>query len=369
METRVELWKGYRENILKNIELEKAVHFSNKKLNTLFNRLEKVDSSYNKSYFDSTKKTNMKLKQVSDIELTPSKEVMTIIDIINDKEQSYSYSLEHIDKLSFSSKELDETIKVLKEGKYSKMRYVADDTLDNISIKTKVVDLRRNNVKLNIAIDGPSGSGKSSAAKEVAKNYKMKYINTGLVYRAIALNAINNNIDLTDTEAVIASLESSMMELHPDEQIFLKGKDVTNEVRRDDVSQAASKVAAISEVRIFALQIMQATAKYKGVIMDGRDTTFRVLPNAELKFYIDTKAEVRATRRVEQNKTLGLDTDYDSVLKEIKERDHRDENREIDPLHIVEDAIVIDSSEMTLKDVVNKISDHISDYWERTHHE
>ena len=367
MNTRVALWEDYRNDIFKNIELEKAVHLSNKKLNTLFKRLNKLDSSFDDTYFEGTEKSRLDLKQVNDVKLTPMDEVKNIIDIINNKEQSYSYSLAHIDKLSFSSKELDETISSLKKGKYSKMRYVEDETMDNISIKTSVIDLGRNNVKLNIAIDGPSGSGKSSAAKQVANIYKMKYINTGLVYRAIALNVINKGIELDDKQAIIASLEESMMELHPDEVIFLKGINVTKEVRRDDVSQAASKVASISEVRIFALKIMQATAKFKGVIMDGRDTTFRVLPNAELKFYIDTKSEVRAKRRVQQNKELGLDTNYESVLKEIEERDNRDKSREIDPLQIVDDAIVIDSSEMSLKEVVGKISEHISEYWRRKH--
>ncbi len=362
MTTRMELWESYRKDISENIELENAVHMSNKKLNTLFTRLSKIEPTYNKSFFKKNSQVKFDIQSVSDIELTSCENAIGIIDIINEKEQEYTYSLSYIDDLDFSSKELDDTIHSLKEGKYNKLRYVGNTNENNISIKTKIINLGGANMKLNIAIDGPSGSGKSSAAKAIAAKYNMKYVNTGLVYRAIALNVINEELDLDNQREIVESLEESMIELRPNEVVFLKGVNVTKEVRRDDVSQAASKCAAISEVRSYALKIMQTTAEQKGVIMDGRDTTFKVLPNAELKFFIDTTADVRANRRVEQNNKLGLDTNYESVLKEIEERDHRDKTRELDPLQIVDDAILIDSSEMNLDQVIEEISNKIDSF-------
>ncbi len=369
MKTRMQLWESYRHDISNNIELESAVHLSNQKLNTLFTRLTEVDPTYNQTFFKSIQQKEFDIKSVLEIQLTSSEKSNAIVDIINKEEQDNTYSLSHIDDLDFSSKDLEDTIIALKKGKFSEIRYVGNTAEDKISIKTSVVDLRRVKMRINIAIDGPSGSGKSSAAKAVSKRFGLKYINTGLVYRAIALNVLNKKIELSNEEEIIDSLEDSMIELLPNEVVFLKGNDVTKEVRRDDVSQTASKCAAISEVRTYALKIMQDTAVDKGVIMDGRDTTFRVLPEAELKFYVDTKAAVRAERRVEQNKLLGLDVNYNTVLEEIIERDERDESRETDPLQIVDDAIVIDSSNMSLEDVVEKISEYITNYSTKDQHE
>ena len=146
------------------------------------------------------------------------------------------------------------------------------------------------------------------------------------------------------------------MNLLENEVVLLNGTDVSLELRSDASSDAASKVAAIPEVRTWALKLQQAYGENGGVIMDGRDTTFKVLPNAEVKIFLDTSAEVRAQRRVDQNKELGFEINYDFILEEIKVRDHRDRNRETDPLHQTEDAILIDSSNLNLQQVVEEIS-------------
>ena len=213
--------------------------------------------------------------------------------------------------------------------------------------------------KINIAIDGPSGSGKSTVAKLISEKYHLTYINTGLVYRAIALNAILSHIDINNEKQVAQSLEEDMIELHENELVFLKGNDVSYQLRDDKVSRFASVVAAMTPVRKFAIKLQKRYATQKGIIMDGRDTTFRIMPNADLKIFLDTSATVRAKRRQKQNQELGFNNDYDQILSEIKDRDHRDKTREIDPLHKVDDAHLIDASNMSIKEVVEHVSNLI----------
>lgn len=358
MKTRIELWKKYRDEIEKNVQLAEAIKTSDNKLNILYNRLIKVYPKYKDNIEGNKQKNSIELEKIDFLKKYDSSRIRLIINEINEVEKDYS-SLESIDKLNFSSKELDSVIQEIKKGKVKNMSYINQDKTEDIEITTKNVNLNFSNPKINIAIDGPSGSGKSSAAKLVSKKFGLKYINTGLVYRAIAILAIDNQVNEFDSAHLQSLLKPGIIELLEDEVIYLNGIDITSRAREDIVSQTASKVASVTEVRQYALKIMQNVARKKGIVMDGRDTTFRVLPDAELKFFIDTKAEVRAKRRLQQNKELGFNTNYDEILKEIKERDYRDKNREIDPLHVVPDAIFIDSSEMTLDEVVKKISDEI----------
>ena len=358
MKTRIEYWKKYRQEIERNIQLQEAIKSSDEKLNILYNRLIQVYPKYQDDLKQSENIKNIKLEEIDFVKKYDSSKIRKIINSINLMEENNS-SFNLIDDLNFSSKELDSVIKEIKKGKVKNMQYVNYDKTDDIEMTTKQIDLDTSNLKINIAIDGPSGSGKSSAAKLVAKKFGLKYINTGLVYRAIAILSLDNNIKKLDSKHLKPLLEPGIIELLENEVVYLKGVDITKRTREDLVSQIASKVAAITLVRKYALEITQDIARKKGIVMDGRDTTFRILPNAELKFYIDTKQEVRAQRRLEQNKKLGFNTSYQSILNEIKERDYRDKNREIDPLQIVEDAIFIDSSNMTLNEVVQKISDEI----------
>jgi len=208
--------------------------------------------------------------------------------------------------------------------------------------------------KINIAIDGPSGSGKSSAAKAVAKELGLNYINTGLVYRAIALHIIKNSIELK-AEVIAKELPKIKIRLLKQERVILNGEKVFEELRDDKVSKIASIIAAMPLVREFALKVQRYYATQKGIVMDGRDTTFKVMPNADLKIFLDTDPKVRAQRRVEQNKALGYDTNFDEVFKEIVARDKRDRTREKDPLHKTDDAILIDSTNMSLEEVIHKV--------------
>lgn len=209
--------------------------------------------------------------------------------------------------------------------------------------------------EFRIAIDGPSGSGKSTVAKQIAKKYNLKYINTGLVYRAVALKLIEDKINIDDAIAVESSLNSIKVKLLRNEIVELNGIEVSDALRSDLVSQNASIIATYPAVRKYAVNIQKSESARSGVIMDGRDTTFKIMPNADFKFFLDTSPEVRAKRRLSQNEEFGYSTDYDKILKEIKTRDHRDRTRKVDPLHKTKDAYLINASDMTIEEVVEKI--------------
>ncbi|MEE3927975.1 (d)CMP kinase [Mycoplasmopsis ciconiae] len=210
--------------------------------------------------------------------------------------------------------------------------------------------------KVNIAIDGPSGAGKSSVSKELSKRLGYCPINSGSIYRAIALNAVRHNAELLNQEEVLKTLEKGMIEIKKDESVWLYGLDVSHDIRADYVSQAAAKVAKYQQVRNFVVDYVQhMTKKTKGFVVDGRDTTFKLLPHAEVKIFLWAQPEERARRRVAQNEEMGYKTNYEEVLYEVKMRDAQDMNREVDPLHKTEDAIEIDCTFMSFDEVVNEI--------------
>ena len=218
-----------------------------------------------------------------------------------------------------------------------------------------MVKLKKDKSKLRIAIDGPSGSGKSTVAQAIANKYGLNYINTGLVYRAIAYHMSKKGISLDMTNKVNENLSNVNLTLLPNEEVELNGTVLKNELRSDMASQGASKVAAIPEVRKYAVEVQKAAGGKSGVIMDGRDTTFKIMPDADLKIFLDTDPEVRAQRRVDQNKKLGYSVDFDKILSEIKIRDDRDRNRSVDPLHKTEDAFLIDASNLSIEEVVLEV--------------
>lgn len=213
--------------------------------------------------------------------------------------------------------------------------------------------------KINIAIDGPSGAGKSSVSTEVAKRLGYTFINTGSFYRAVAYNAIELNIEVDNQQAVVESLqtlESNAIEIDDKEQIFLRKKNISIDIRADKISKLASKIAAYKEVREFVVALIQNITKTgKGYIMDGRDTTFRIMPFAETKIFLTASPEERAKRRLKQNEKLGYNTNFEIVLSEVKERDYQDTHRSTDPLHKVADAIEIDCTNMSFDQVVDKV--------------
>ena len=382
MKTRMELWKHYRAEINNNMQLQKAVQTSNEKLNVLYERLLKVFPEYPDKYKVQLSSVQVETKEMAKAPQYKIEEFETLLKVINGIEEGIQSST-FIDKIDFSSHDLDDVIAAINEKKLDSKVQVHLPTTEGIIMKpTKFMSFKNSNtkttlipkpeekeddifkgekemLKLNVAIDGPSGSGKSTIAKLLAKKYGLNYLNTGLVYRAIAVNAIDEEVDLNNEDEVMSTIEDGMIEMLPNEQVSLKGQDISKIVRSDDASQGASKVSAHTRVRAWAVALQKHYGEEGGIIMDGRDTTFKILPDAEVKVYLDTTPEIRAKRRVKQNEELGFSVDYQKILDEINERDNRDKNRATDPLQIVSDAIYIDATDMTIDQVVEKISQHI----------
>ena len=355
MNTRMQLWKSYRDNIEKNASLQKAVKESNEKLKILHSRLINVFPEYDQKYKSNLSKFEATISKVEQAPSIPSDNIEKLIENINKLENENDSSFAAIDKIDFASDELKGTIKIIKSGKINKVNYIETNLSDMQVSKTKIIELGEKMEKHRIAIDGPSGSGKSTVAKKIASKYNLKYINTGLVYRAIAYKLIQDEINVNDERAVESSLPGINIKLLRNEIVELNGVEITKELRSDEVSQTASVVASYSKVRIFAVNIQKIEGTRNGVVMDGRDTTFKIMPNADVKIFLDTSPEVRARRRQEQNQELGYSTDYNTILKEIQIRDERDRTRETDPLHITKGAHLIDASDMTIDQVVDTI--------------
>lgn len=210
--------------------------------------------------------------------------------------------------------------------------------------------------KINIAIDGPCGAGKSTVSQEVARRLGYTFINSGSVYRALALNAKLLGVDWNNEEEINKTLEKDIITLDERENIFLRGRNVSVEIREDSISYGSSTIATYKKVRQYVVDLIQnITKKGKGYIMDGRDTTFKIMPYAELKIFLTATPEERAMRRLNQNIALGFNMDYNKVLEEVKLRDYQDMNREVDPLHKVKEAKEIDCTNMGFEAVVVEI--------------
>lgn len=210
-------------------------------------------------------------------------------------------------------------------------------------------------MSINIAIDGPSASGKSTVAKELCKRLNYIHLDTGAMYRCVAKYAIDNNVDLNDQQAVENLLKDIHIELTTDGKVYLNSNDVTNIIRTDEISQGSSIVSTYKNVRNYLVALQQKMAENKGFIMDGRDIGTVVLPNAELKIFLTATAYERARRRYLENKKRGIDSDLKTLEKEIEQRDYRDTHRELSPLKKAEDAIEIDSSNLSKMEVVECI--------------
>lgn len=210
--------------------------------------------------------------------------------------------------------------------------------------------------KINIAIDGPSGVGKSTIAKIISKKLNLVFINTGLMYRSIGYYCLKNNINLEDESSIINAISKIKIELLPNEKIKINDDDITSKLWIDEISIAASKVAKLKMVREFCVVKQQQIAKNKpGVVMEGRDIGSVVLKDAELKIFLTASNEVRVKRRVKQLMEKGENVNEEEILKNIIERDKRDSEREITPLVKVSDAIEIDTSNLTIDEVINQI--------------
>ena len=206
-----------------------------------------------------------------------------------------------------------------------------------------------------VAIDGPAGSGKGTITKLVGEELGLVYIDTGATFRCVALNMIQENIKIEEEDKIEEILKKINIEMREDGKIFLNGEEVTKRIRENDVNNLVSPISVLKVVRDKLLEIQRNIAKGKKVIMEGRDIGTVVFPNADVKIYLDATPEERARRRVKQNEEKGIETSYEEVLKNIIDRDKRDSSREIAPLKQAEDAIYIDSSNMTIEEVKNKI--------------
>lgn len=210
----------------------------------------------------------------------------------------------------------------------------------------------------NIAIDGPAGAGKSTIAKNVAKELSFIYVDTGAMYRAMALYLHRNGISADDPEKIAAGCGGAdiSIEYRDGEQVvLLAGENVNAWLRTEEVSAMASKSSAVPRVRERLLQLQQELAAAQNVVMDGRDIGTVVLPDAQVKIYLTASVEVRAKRRYLEQKAKGEKVDLKEIEAEIAERDHRDMTREVAPLKLADDAVLVDSSDMTIDEVAQRI--------------
>ena len=215
-------------------------------------------------------------------------------------------------------------------------------------------------MKISIAIDGPSAAGKSTVAKELAKRLGYTHLDTGSMYRAVAYITKEANIKIDDEEKIVNLINMSNIEISNDNHITVNGKDITEIIRSNEISMAASDVSKLKRVREALVAMQRKIASQKGYILDGRDIGTVVLNDAEVKIYLIASAETRAQRRVLQNKEKGIPYDYEQILEDIKKRDYQDIHRKESPLKKAEDAIEIDSSDMTQEEVILEILDIIN---------
>lgn len=211
---------------------------------------------------------------------------------------------------------------------------------------------------INIAIDGPSGAGKSTVAKSLAKALQIIYLDTGAMYRAIAWIALDKGINPNNEKEVIAMLPFADIQIKyidGEQKVFANSYDVTEKIREHHMSKAASDISKIPAVRIKLVEQQRQIAATNDVVMDGRDTTSYVLPNANYKFYLTASSEERAKRRLYELKAKGINIEYNKLLEDINSRDKNDMERDFAPLIKTEDSILIDSSDMSKDDVVSMI--------------
>lgn len=211
---------------------------------------------------------------------------------------------------------------------------------------------------INIAIDGPAGAGKSTVAKAVAKELGIIYLDTGAMYRATAYMAIKNGIDVSDEVGVGEMLKTLTMDVVYEDgaqQIIVNGFNTTPYLREHYMSKAASDISALPCVRYKLVDIQRELAKTYDLVLDGRDIGTFVLPDANCKIFLVASAEERAKRRVEENRLKGQESDFDTVLKDIKQRDYNDSHREVAPLKKADDAVELDTTTMTIPEVVEAV--------------
>ena len=211
---------------------------------------------------------------------------------------------------------------------------------------------------MNIAIDGPAGAGKSTIARRVAKEKGYIYVDTGAMYRAIGLYFMNEGVDAENAAAVLEALAAIQVEIKyeaGEQQVYLNGKNVSKEIRQEAVGNMASKVATKQVVRDKLLDLQRNLAATQDVVMDGRDIGTFVLPNAELKIYLTASVDTRADRRYKELVEKHMPADLEEIKRDIEARDYQDMHRDISPLKQADDAVLVDSSDMGIDEVVEAI--------------
>ena len=215
--------------------------------------------------------------------------------------------------------------------------------------------------KISIAKDGPSAAGKSTIAKMVAKKENFIYIDTGAMYRSVAFYCIKNHIDLNDEQAVEQAISNIQIRLTADNKVYLNDEDVSLQIRTDEVSLGASCVSKYQAVRTFLVDEQRKMAETGNVILDGRDIGTTVLPDAFCKIYLTASVDARAKRRYDELAQKGEKCDYDIIKKDIEQRDYQDMHREISPLKQADDAVLVDTSDMNIEQVVECIENIINE--------
>ena len=215
-----------------------------------------------------------------------------------------------------------------------------------------------------VGIDGPAGSGKGTVTKKIANKLGLINIDTGSTYRCVALEVLNQNIPLDDQTAIIDIAKKINIDIKtfPEgDKVFLNGEDVTEKIRSKEVTKIVSPISSIKEVRFVMVDLQRKLAEGKDIIMEGRDICTYVFPNANVKIYLDASIEERAKRRYKENQEKGIDMTFDEVMENISKRDENDKAKEVGALKVAEDSVVVDTTNLTIDEVVNRIIEIINE--------
>ena len=215
-----------------------------------------------------------------------------------------------------------------------------------------------------VGIDGPAGSGKGTVTKKVANKLGLTNIDTGITYRCVALKVLKRNISIDETEKIIEISKNIKLEIEntPNgDLVYLDGKDVTKDIRSKEVTSIVSPVSSIKEVRYAMVELQRKLASGKDIIMEGRDICTYVFPNADVKIYLDASIEERARRRFKENQEKNINMTYEEVYESIRKRDENDKKKEIGALKIAEDSVIVDTTNLSIDEVVEKIIDIIKE--------
>lgn len=213
-----------------------------------------------------------------------------------------------------------------------------------------------------VAIDGPAGAGKSTVARKVARRFSILYIDSGAMYRAVAWKALKNRIDLKDEKALAELARNMEIKLHSADEntrVFANGEEVTSAIRTPEVTDASSRLAMIGAIRAILVEQQQTMGQISDVVMEGRDIGTIVFPHTPFKFYLDASARERAHRRKKDFEESGYNVSLEQLEREVLERDERDKTRTIAPLRKAKDAMIIDTTDMTIEEVVQTIADRV----------